>query len=139
MTSRQRPSPTTWHDTLMDLTISDSPNLMHLVKAMTTAHRVDWNWCQLYQPRLRKILCFYPGAKKRSVDIAALLVPGSRYLISTDYFDQEKHNRLTISDIHQQGVVGLWDFSEEQRVLMFRPVENGSAIMFLFHPGVVSP
>ena len=140
---RIRPIPLDVAQTVSSLTsldeTSDTSITFSLIKAVTTAHRVYLNWEVRQQPLLRKILVFQPGAMKRAVDIATLLNPGSRYLISTEFVEEERKNRLTISDILMQSSLGSWTSNENQRLISFRSVENGAAVMFLMHPGVVGP
>lgn len=136
---KERPIPLGIAESLVSLANSETSDLFSLIKALTTACRVHRNWVIYPQPRLRKILVFQPGALKRAVDIAVLLTPGSRYLLSTEFYEEEQQNRLTISDIQLQIVLGVWCFSEDTRLLAYRSVEDGAAVMFAFHPGTVGP
>lgn len=137
--SSLRPIPIEPPDNLPDLAYN--PQITHgtlkLMKSLHHAARVHYNWEIAPQPLLRKITAFHPRAHKREGDISYLICPGSRYLVTTEWYEREGISKLTISDIQMQVILESWPYSgDNKRVLQWRIMEKGAAIMFVFHQGI---
>ena len=122
----------------------DNARLWELVKSCLTAARAQNNWDILpflpppyaSAPRLRKLIIYNPSLSHRPTvqQISRLLTPGSRYLVRTDYHEQAKENKLSAIDIQHQTVLGVCIYPRTSRVLTFRVVDEGAAVMFLLSP-----